>query len=75
MAGAPIEDQVRKERIKLSAAFMNNIATAFVVVGFVSPLLTVQIATAGRFLVSLGCTIVGVVIHGAARHYLEGLEP
>lgn len=70
----------RREQIKLSATFLNNIGVGLVTLGFV----TVPLAMDGRlelfglapsFAQSLFCIICGLLAHLAARNLLTRLDP
>ena len=57
---------IHNERIKGTATLINNVATAFIVLGFVTPELNGQMTTAGRFLLGLVSIVVGAGLHGLA---------
>ncbi len=70
---------IKNEQIKLTATALNNVAVAFVVVGFIAPVTTV-IGTAGggwnasvRF--SLIWLLTGFILHLVARLVLRNLRP
>jgi hypothetical protein len=62
--------QIHNERTKLTATILNNVAAAFIVAGFVGPL--VNGAFAGGY--PLAWIIVGAGLHYLARVTLGGLK-
>ncbi len=70
---------IQNERSKLVAALVNNIATAFVVSGFVVPLVTTaygNVVSKGPYWVVYGLLwlCMGILLHLAARWKLGDLE-
>jgi hypothetical protein len=65
--------EVRKEQIKLSANLVNTVAAAFIVTGFVVPLVTGQVSLV-RVITALVSIAVGIGLHQVALSILEGLQ-
>lgn len=70
---------VHNEQIKLTATALNNVAVAFVVVGFVAPVTAVVGRDSGGFTASIPLSLIwlatGVVLHLGARLVLRSFKP
>jgi dipeptide/tripeptide permease len=73
MSGS-LATQIHNERAKLAATWVNNLAAAFVVAGFVAPAVSGQLNGAGRFIVALVWIGIGYGLHSLARAILGGLK-
>jgi hypothetical protein len=71
---------VRTEQLKLSAAYLNGLAIAFLAVGGIGPLLAfaAQSVSGNDFLsigiIAFGCVCISGALHLFARLSLEGLK-
>jgi len=69
---------VRNEQIKLTGAYLNGAALAFLAVGVLAPVVALVSQRLDQpWLVAaivLGCMAVSVALHLLARWFLEGLE-
>ncbi|MGO9134720.1 MAG: hypothetical protein ACLP8A_11845 [Methylovirgula sp.] len=69
-----------KERIKLTATFLNNIAIAMIVFGFVAPLIGSLYGLTSAASLDLvlklgyGWLVAGVILHFMALYYLGDLD-
>jgi hypothetical protein len=64
------DDPVDYERTKLTATWVNNIAVAFVIGGFVAPAVNGQLDGAGHFVVSILWVGIGGGLHALGRAIL-----
>ena len=65
---------IRNARIQLLATALNNVALAFIVVGFVAPAVTGQMPRGWHALVTIAWIGLGVGIHLCAHLALERLR-
>ena len=63
-----------KEHNKLTATFLNNIASAFVIFGMLKPILEGTTNTVESVIFTFCAAGGGVAIHMLAREYLRGKE-
>lgn len=70
------------EQTKLLATAINNVAVAFVVIGFVTPVVAVSFGNAGALslrvenaVFALVWLCAGFVLHWTARQILRGIRP
>jgi dipeptide/tripeptide permease len=68
------DDPIDNERTKLTATWVNNLAAAFVVAGFIAPAVSGQLDGVGRFVVALVWIGIGYGLHALARAILGGLR-
>lgn len=75
-----MSDLVRTEQTKLLATAINNVAVAFVIIGFVTPITALSFGivnapppTARTILFALAWVCAGLVLHWLARRALRGL--
>ena len=72
---------VHNEQTKLTATALNNVAVAFVIAGFVGPMVAVGYGSAAMakdgiaILVSIIWIFVGFILHSIARLILRDLKP
>jgi hypothetical protein len=72
---------VHNEQTKLTATALNNVAVAFVIAGFVGPMVAVGYGSAAiardgiAILVSIIWLFVGFILHSIARLILRDLKP
>ena len=66
-------DLIHNERLKLLAGALNTIGLAFVIGGFVAPILAGQ-ASVERILLGLVSCIVGAGLHGCSQSILGRLR-
>jgi hypothetical protein len=72
---------VHNEQTKLTATALNNVAVAFVIAGFVGPMVAVGYGSAAMakdgiaILVSIIWLFVGFILHSIARLILRDLKP
>ena len=72
---------VHNEQTKLTATALNNVAVAFVIAGFVGPMVAVGYGSAAMakdgiaILVSIIWPFVGFILHSIARLILRDLKP
>ncbi len=72
---------VHNEQTKLTATALNNVAVAFVIAGFVGPMVAVSYSSAAMardeiaILVSIIWLFVGFIRHSIARLILRDLKP
>ena len=72
---------VHNEQTKLTATALNNVAVAFVIAGFVGPMVAVGYGSAAiardgiAILVSIIWLFVGFILHSIARLILSDLKP
>ena len=69
-----ITHDLHNERTKLLATFFNYVVTGFMVVGFITPLVGQQLATAGRFLLIMVWLIFAAGFQQDARLILGGIK-
>jgi hypothetical protein len=62
------------ERLKLLAAALNNLALAFIVAGYVAPVVRGDIAAAPSAIVTIFWLLLGVGLHGSAQWVLGRLR-
>ncbi len=65
---------IHNEQTKLTATWLNNLAAAFAVAGFVAPAVSGQLDGAGRFVLALIWIGIGAGLHALARKVLKGLR-
>jgi hypothetical protein len=75
MALPPITSAVANEQAKLTATALNNLALAFVVGGFVAPLLRLDVPGDTRALSLFFWLGLGVGVHVCGRLVLRSLRP
>jgi hypothetical protein len=72
---------VHNEQTKLTATALNNVAVAFVIAGFVGPMVAVGYGSAAMardgiaILVSIIWLFIGFILHSIARLILRDLKP
>jgi uncharacterized membrane protein len=66
---------IHNARVQLLATALNNIALAFVVAGFVAPVVTRQLQSANAALVTLAWIALGAALHIVAQLALGRLRP
>ena len=72
---------VHNEQTKLTATALNNVAVAFVIAGFVGPMVAVGYRSAAMardgiaILVSIIWLFIGFILHSIARLILRDLKP
>ena len=62
------------ERLKLLAAALNNLALAFVVAGYIAPVVRADVAPAPSVIVTIFWLLLGVGLHGSAQWVLGRLR-
>jgi hypothetical protein len=65
---------VHNAQVQLIATMLNHISVAFIVVGFVGPLITGQLVEIGRALVTLAWIGLGIGLHSGAQPALRRLR-
>ncbi|MGX7744541.1 hypothetical protein [Rhodopseudomonas parapalustris] len=76
---AELGDIARNERLKLTAALLNNLSVSFITVGVIGPALSLlsgsPAVTSNQFLaIACGCIGLGLTLHLMGRRLLEGLR-
>ena len=72
---------IHNEQTKLTATALNNVAVAFVIAGFVGPVVAVGYGTeamardAVAIIVSIVWLLVGFILHSIAKLILRDLRP
>jgi hypothetical protein len=72
---------IHNEQTKLTATALNNVAVAFVIAGFVGPMVAVGYGTAAlardavAIVVSIVWLLVGFILHSIAKLILRDLKP
>jgi hypothetical protein len=72
---------IHNEQTKLTATALNNVAVAFIIAGFVGPLVaygfgsTTLPPTVSTVVVSVSWLLIGLILHLLARLVLLGLVP
>ncbi len=72
---------IHNEQIKLTATALNNVAVAFVIAGFVGPMVAVGYGSAAMardsiaILVSIIWLFVGFILHSIVKPILRDLKP
>jgi hypothetical protein len=72
MSGAA-PNLIHTEQTKLTATAVSNVGAAFVIAGFVAPLVSGQLSI-GKALLSVLWIGIGVWVHMLGRRALEGLQ-
>jgi uncharacterized membrane protein len=75
IGGAGLMHAVHNARIQLLATALNNMALAFVVAGFVAPVVTHQLQSINSALVTLAWIALGAALHLVAQLALGRLRP
>jgi hypothetical protein len=65
---------IHNARVQLLATVVNNLAVAFVVAGFVAPLVTGQLQGGAQAIVMLAWIGLGIGLHFCGRWVLGGLR-
>lgn len=68
-------NDIHNERVKLLATYINNLAAAFAVAGFIAPATGGLLTGAGRFILAIAWIGIGFGLHYLARGILGGLKP
>jgi hypothetical protein len=65
---------IHNARVQLLATALNNLALAFIVAGFVAPVVSGQLSGRSLALVTLAWIGLGIGLHSVAQAALEGIQ-
>jgi MFS family permease len=67
-------DSIHNERVKLTAGVVSNAGLAFIVAGFIAPIVTGHLALGWRLVLALVWIVIGAALHWIARLILGRMQ-